>query len=280
MNDKQLALVVLLFQLPVVYALVQLEITGYGPSPLQARNNAIHQALRQNSHSIFSDPLLDKFPLLRVAITEKEFGLISDYRIVEQGKKDGKYWVRVRVKLADALDQKWRGIRDRFAKKGKPVVLFCLREILENNELKHSIAEYQLIQKFRDLGFEVIERQWHGKTKNLHSCLTALPGAIATIAQTARAYQARFVVAGVVTAKFQGYEEYLSQQIIHDYHYDLQIIDTANDRVIGEAAQTYRIKHESSRYDKENAGKAGFTVIIQPRHVYPIVSAIAKSYLD
>ena len=279
MNDKQLRLLALLFYFPVVYALVQLEVVGYGPSPLQARNNAIQQALRQNSRNIFADPLLEKFPLLQIVISEKAFGLIHNYRIVAHGDQDGKYWARVRVKLADALEQKWRSLRRRFVKRGKPTVLFCLREILEDNELDAAIAEYQLIQKFRDLGFEVVERQWHQKTKNLHHNIGNLPGAAATFAQTARACQARFVVVGTLTARFQGYEEYLSQQIIHDYHYDLQIIDSTSDRVIATSAQNYRLKHATSRYDKENAGKAGFTVIIQPRHIYPLVSTIVKAYL-
>lgn len=256
------------------------EMSGSGFTPIQATNDALCKALEYSTQEkIFSDSLVQKFAVLKDVMITREFGLLEKYEVVSQEQESENHlWrVELKVQINPGAKYKWEQWRQIMQKRGSPAIMFCIQESLDGQKLPRSIGEYQLLQKFEDMGFKVIERQCSSETRDLHErdILKDFPDLQTSMV----GWGVDFIIVGQLQGSYVKTPPN-SQVIRHDYQFISQMIRATPFHTIGTINWHFSHELDSLQYSPESAGKAGFVEIIHPQWTQAMAGVIIKVWLE
>lgn len=278
---------VVCFLAQFVYADITVEATGYGRTEQQARHDALRNAVEQAAGvKIFSESVVRDFVALSDVLVAESFGMVTGYEVVakEEKSKDQIWEVRVKANVSKDVNAQWAKIRVVLEQKGSPSIMFCLKETLDGQELPYPTGEYQLVQKFKDLGFKIIDRQWAQETRNLQKQVYNLEQNYDALVSLASKRGADLVVIGLLEGNFTQFVDWYDgvQGILHTYNFRTKIVRTATSQVIGSLSQTLQVSpkdYNTLQYSRDAAGKAGFAEIIREQYVQPMLVDMLKTWI-
>jgi hypothetical protein len=256
------------------------EAEGFGFTAPLATGEALRHSLEKGLQvCIFEEKKLACSPLLKDLLISSRFGLIEDYEVVslDQESENHLWRAQVKARICAQACSRWSRMCRLLEEKGMPSVMFCLRESLEGELLPVPVAEYQLMQRFEDMGFKVIERDWSGRTREMHRLL---PDAnkLPEISEAARLCQADFLIAGMMWGEFAANFPH-AQVLRHDYRVFLRILPTEPERLASSLDWSFSQCLDSMLYSRENAGKAGLAEIISPPRPENLAEEIVALWL-
>lgn len=257
------------------------EADGFGLTLAQAVNDALRKALEQNTgEKIFAHPVVTKYPVLREVMISRKFGLLSGQQVLlQQQESETHLWrVRVKAEISPTAGRQWCQLRDILQGKGLPAIMFCVRETLDEKILTEPVAEYQLQQKFEDMGFKVIERQWSDPARDLHQKQLFAKQVYPEIVEAGLQCGVHFIVIGELQGKYVEAQE-SSDWICHDYNFAIQIISIENAEITTTFQWPFRYQQDPLEHSQKSAGKAGFAEIINPECIEGVVIEIVKSWI-
>ena len=257
-------------------------VTGQGMGFEQAKNEALRTAVEQVvGTKIFSESAVKDFVAVKDVVITESFGLVTSYKVLER-KKGKDFWeVKIRADVTKDVRSKWDKIKVILEQKGNPKIMFCIKESLDGQILNHPTGEYQLVQKFNELGFEVIDRQMSADTKELQKKIYSMDQNHQGIVAVSSKHGADLVVIGMLEGNFTKYQDWYGdvQQIIHTYHFRTKVIRTDTAQIIGSLTKDYRRMYDSVQYSRQSAGKAGFAAVIKSQYIQPMITNMVSSWI-
>jgi len=188
--------------------------------------------------------------------------------------------VKVRATVTKDADKQWAQMKIILQQKGHPTVMFCIRETLDGQEIPQSSGEYELMNKFKSLGFSVIDRQLAEDTKQLQKQLYEIDQNPSGVTAIVSKRGADLLVIGSLEGMFSNYlDNYGMQMILHGYNFKVKIINTDNAQVVGVVAQNYTTQRNSMVFSRETAGKAGFKEIVGEKYIQLLAVDLLKSWI-
>jgi hypothetical protein len=280
--------VVLCFLTQFLAADITVETTGYGSSEEQARHDALRNAVEQAAGvKIFSTSLVRDFVALQDVLITESFGLVTSYEVLgkEEKSKDKIWEVKVRAAVSKDIDTQWAKIRVVLEQKGNPSIMFCLKETLDGQELPYPTAEYQLVQKLKELGFKVIDRQWAEDTRLLQKQIYNVEQNYDGVVSLASKHGADLIVIGLLEGNFTQFVDWYEgvQGILHTYNFRTKVIRTATAQMVGSITKTFQPAakdYTTLQYSREAAGKAGFAEIMREQYLQPMLVDMVKTWIN
>ena len=269
------------------YANTSVEAIGYGTTELQAKNDALRNAVEQAAGvKIFSETVVKDFVALQDVLITESFGFVTAYEVVSSKPKaqEQGFEVKVRATVSKNVNQEWARIRVILEQKGNPSIMFCLKESLDGQELVVPMGEFHLVQKFKNLGFKVIDRQLAQETKELQKQVAGLDQNYDGIIALAAKQGADLVVFGMLEGNFAKYVDWYDgiQGNVYSYNFRTKIVRTDTAQVIGSLSQTFQTNpkdYTTVQYSRLTAGKAGLTEIVGDRYLRPMLADMLKTWI-
>lgn len=279
--------VVLILSLFVLVGIVyadNIESIGYGPTENQAKNDALRTAIETVAGTkIFSESVFKNFPALQDTLLAASFGLVTSYEVLAREEKgQDKGWeVKVKATLADDVRGQWDKLHLVLAQKGSPSIMFCIKETLDGKESLYPASETQLTQKFKELGFRVIDRQWYEKTAKMQKHIANLEQNYDAVVALASQQGADMVVVGMLEGNFNQYLEWYGglQKVLHSYNFRAKVIRTDTAQVVASAATQYVTQYDSLVHSRSSAGKAGLLEIAKNQYIESMLADIVKTWI-
>jgi len=137
---------------------VEVTATGQGVSEDAARRDALRQALETGGGiEIASRSQTENFQLIRDTIYARADGIISDYKIIEQGDAAGglKFCKIVAKVSKSAIASTWGEVQNVLDQVGRPAISAYIQERIDGVIQDSSILESQIEKRLLDAGFVV-----------------------------------------------------------------------------------------------------------------------------
>ncbi len=261
---------------------ITVEATGYGLTEAQAKADALRNAVEQGAGvKIFSQTEVQNFVALKDIIISESFGWVTGYTVLSSLKKGPQdYEVRVQATVTKDVNADWAKIKLLIQANGNPKIMFCIRETLDGQEITPSSGELKLVQKFKDAGFEVIDRQMAQETQNLQKQVNEMDQNLQNVIAIVSKRNADILISGTFDGKFaRMIDTYGLKKIIHNYNFNLKIVNIDNASIDGALTQTYITNRDAMLFSREGAGTAGFAEITGEKYVQPLMANLIKSWV-
>lgn len=141
---------------------VEITVTGQGISEDAAKNDALRKALEQGGKvEISSHSNVANFELIRDSIYARADGIVSDYRILEQGDAGGGIkFCRVHAKVTkNAIASTWGEVQNVLDQIGQPGIAVYIKETIDGVVQESSILESVIENRLVNKGFKVYDTQ-------------------------------------------------------------------------------------------------------------------------
>ncbi len=247
---------------------VEVTVTGQGLTEQAARNDALRQALEQGGKvEISSRSNVENFALIRDTIYARADGIVTDYKILEQGDAAGgvKYCT-IRAKVSkNAIASTWGEVQNVLEQIGRPGIAIYITERIDGVLQDSSILESQLENRLLKAGFDVYAGEQIRAIARKESDDARAGDNVAKVRAIAKEFGSQIFITGTAQADAAGVRE-LAGQTTAMYNGDAQIkmfyTDTgqllaseslANWR--GGARGFHTISPQAGKKALENAGK-------------------------
>ena len=244
---KIIFILILITSLSILNADIEVISTGFGETFYQAKNDALRNAVEQGAGvKIFSQTEVKDFVALKDVLVSESFGLVTGYDLLSR-RNTGQGWeVKIKARVTKQVGKKWAKIKIILQQKGNPSIMFCIKENYNGSPLSHPIGEYQLVNKFKNLGFKVIDRQWHQETKNLQQKLYSLDQNAQGLTAIASKRGADLLVFGFFEGKFTKMMNFYGnmKQIMHNYIFRTKIVRTDTAQIVSAITKNYTTKYD------------------------------------
>lgn len=288
---KNLFIIMLLvLSIGFVYAEKTVVATGYGITKAQAKKDALRNAVEQGAGvKIFSSTQVKDFVALKDVMVSESFGLVTSYQEISAIHKEAEeIWeVKVRATISRDVGKKWAKIKIILEQKGRPSIMFCLKELVDGKINPDKIGEYNLVQKFKNLGFEVIDREDSQITRNLEKHIEeldqlhninnkAMQNAIAIASQRG----ADLLVVGFLESNFVKIQNvYDLRKIIHRFNYRCKVIRTDTSQIVASLQKTYPGVVDGFTETRKSASKKGFSKVITEPFIGKLLEDMIKHWI-
>ena len=138
---------------------VEVTVTGQSISQDGACNDALRRALEQGGGTeISSHSQVENFELIRDMIYARSDGIVTDYKILEQGDAAGGVkFCKIRANVStSAVSSAWGAVQNVLDQVGRPAVAVYILERIDGILQDSSILESQIEHKLLDVGFNVL----------------------------------------------------------------------------------------------------------------------------
>lgn len=130
------------------------------------RDDAIKQALRKALEQgagvqIAAFSTVQNFELARDTIYSRAFGIVKDYRVLEERPGDGGT-VIVTVEATvrpSAVAEAWGEVQNVLDQIGRPKIMVWIDETIDNEPQRDSMVESRLAEMFLKAGFDLVDRR-------------------------------------------------------------------------------------------------------------------------
>lgn len=130
------------------------------------RDDAIKQALRKALEQgagvqIAAYSTVQNFELMRDTIYSRAFGIVKDYRVLEErGGDGGTVIVTVEATVRpSAVAEAWGEVQNVLDQIGRPKIMVWVDETIDHETQRDSIVESRLAEMFLKAGFDLVERR-------------------------------------------------------------------------------------------------------------------------
>jgi hypothetical protein len=137
---------------------VEVTATGQGVSADSARRDALRQALESGGGiEIASRSQVENFELIRDTIYARADGIITDYKVLEEGDAAGgvKFCKIIAKVSKSAIASTWGEVQNVLDQVGRPGVAVYIQERIDGVNQDSSILESQIEKRLLDAGFVV-----------------------------------------------------------------------------------------------------------------------------
>ncbi len=133
-------------------------VEGVGTSPDSAKNDALRKALEQGGRvEISSHSNVDNFELIRDSIYSRAEGIVSDFKVLEQGPAaGGTFFCKIRAKVSkSAIATTWGEVQNVLDQVGRPGIAVYILERIDGVIQDSSILESKIEHRLLEAGFTV-----------------------------------------------------------------------------------------------------------------------------
>lgn len=183
--------------------------TGEGITPDAARDDALRKALEQGGRvEISSHSQVQDFVLIRDTIYSRADGIISDYKILEQGAgMGGIYFCRIRAKVSKtAIASSWGEVQNVLDQIGRPGIMVLIDEYIDDVPEASSILESKIEERLIKSGFDVYAGQQIRALAEVQSRAAESEGNMARLQAIARDFGTQIFITGTAHANAAGME--------------------------------------------------------------------------
>ncbi len=195
---------------------VEVTVTGEGVSADGAKNDALRKALEQGGGvEISSRSQVENFELIRDTVYARADGVVSDYKILEQGNAaGGVMYCKIKAKVnKSAIATTWGEVQNVLDQVGRPGVAIYIKERIDGILQDSSILESQLENKLLAAGFNVYAGQQLRSIAGKESADAAAEDNIAKIQAIAKDYGTQIFITGTAQANAAGVKNVAGTEI-------------------------------------------------------------------
>ncbi len=183
--------------------LVEVTVTGEGVSEDGARNDALRKALEQGGGvEISSHSHAENFQLIRDTIYARADGIITDYKILEQGDATGGIrFCKIKAMVSkSAIASTWGEVQNVLDQLGRPVIAVLILERIDGEIQDSSILEAQIEKRLLDAGFDLKSRSHMDAVASMEMADAAAENNIEKLQAIAKDFGAQIFITGTAQA--------------------------------------------------------------------------------
>ncbi|UCC32662.1 MAG: hypothetical protein JSU86_10330 [Phycisphaerales bacterium] len=186
---------------------VEVSVVGEGISKDVARHDALRKALEQGGGiEISSRSNVDNYELIRDTVYARADGIVTDYRILDQGEMAGGTWyckIIARVSKI-AIASTWGEVQNVLDQIGRPGIAVYIQERIDGIIQDSSILESQIEHRLLDAGFVVHSGEQLRAVAEKESADAASEQNVARMQAIARDFGAQIFITGNAQADSAG----------------------------------------------------------------------------
>lgn len=189
---------------------VEVTVTGEGLSEDSARNDALRKALEQGGGiEISSHSQAENFQLIRDTIYARADGLVTDYKILEQGDAAGGVkFCKIKAKVSkSAIASTWGEVQNVLDQVGRPGIAIYILERIDGLVQDSSILESQIENRLLKAGFNVYAGQQIRAIAEKEGGDAGSEGNMAKIQAIAKDFGTQIFITGTAQANAAGVKE-------------------------------------------------------------------------
>ncbi|MFQ5489110.1 MAG: hypothetical protein ACE5GE_00195 [Phycisphaerae bacterium] len=189
--------------------IVEVPATGQGISADAARQDALRKALEQGGkQEISSFSQVESFELIRDTIYSRAEGIISDYKIIQEGAgAGGIFFCKIKAKVnKTAIATSWGEVQNVLDQIGRPGVMVMIDEYIDNVLDDSSILESKIEERLLKSGFDVYAGAQVREIAKRESADAAVEDNIAKMQAIAKDFGTQIFVTGSAHANAAGVE--------------------------------------------------------------------------
>jgi hypothetical protein len=189
---------------------VEVTVTGEGMSEDSARNDALRKALEQGGGvEISSHSQAENFQLIRDTIYARAEGIVSDYKILEQGDAAGGVkFCKIKAKVnKSAIATTWGEVQNVLDQVGRPGIAIYILERIDGLVQDSSILESQIENRLLKAGFNVYAGQQLRALAEKEGGDAGSEGNVAKVQAIAKDFGTQIFITGTAQANAAGVKE-------------------------------------------------------------------------
>jgi hypothetical protein len=189
---------------------VEVTVTGEGLSEDSARNDALRKALEQGGGvEISSHSQTENFQLIRDTIYARADGIITDYKILEQGDAAGGVkFCKIKAKVSkSAIASTWGEVQNVLDQVGRPGISIYILERIDGQVQDSSILESQIENRLLKAGFNVYAGEQIRAIAGKESDDAAVESNVAKMQAIAKDFGTQIFITGTAQANSAGVKE-------------------------------------------------------------------------
>ena len=189
---------------------VEVTVTGEGLSDDSAKNDALRKALEQGGGvEISSHSHAENFQLIRDTIYARAEGIVTDYKILEQGDAAGGVkFCKIRAKVSkSAIASTWGEVQNVLDQVGRPGISIYILERIDGQVQDSSILESQIENRLLKAGFNVYAGEQIRAIAKGESDDAAVEGNVAKMQAIAKDFGTQNFITGTAQANAAGVKE-------------------------------------------------------------------------
>lgn len=193
---------------------VEVTVTGQGISEDAARQDALRKALEQGGRTeIASRSEVSNFELVRDTIYARADGIVTDYKILEQGNAvGGVKYCKIRAKVSkSAIASTWGEVQNVLDQVGRPGIAIYIKERIDGVIQDSSILESRLEKRLLDAGFNVYAGDQLHAIAGKESADAASEENVAKVQAIAKDFGAQIFITGTAQANAAGVRDLYGQ---------------------------------------------------------------------
>lgn len=190
-------------------------VEGVGTSPDSAKNDALRKALEQGGRiEISSHSNVDNFELIRDTIYARAEGIVSDYKVLEQGPAaGGTFFCRIRAKVSkSAIASTWGEVQNVLDQVGRPGIAVYILERIDGVIEDSSILESQIENRLLEAGFTVYAGEQIRRMLQKESSDAEMEANKAKVNAIAKDFGTQIFITGTAQANAAGVKTLAGQQ--------------------------------------------------------------------
>jgi hypothetical protein len=189
---------------------VEVEASGEGMTDDEARRDALRRALEIGAgNEISSRSTVENFELIRDTIYARADGLISDFKILEQGDgAGGTRYCKVRAKVKkSAVAATWGEVQNVLDQIGRPAIAVFIQEKIDGILQDGSILESKIEERLLKAGFDLRAGQQLQELAEREKTSAEAEGNVKKFLALAKDFGAQIYITGVAHADAAGVKE-------------------------------------------------------------------------
>ena len=189
---------------------MEVTVTGEGLSEDSARNDALRKALEQGGGvEISSHSQAENFQLIRDTIYARAEGIVSDYKILEQGDAAGGVkFCKIKAKVnKSAIATTWGEVQNVLDQVGRPGIAIYILERIDGLVQDSSILESQIENRLLKAGFNVYAGQQLRALAEKEGGDAGSEGNVAKMQAIAKDFGTQIFITGTAQANSAGVKE-------------------------------------------------------------------------
>ncbi len=195
---------------------VEVTVTGQGISDESAKNDALRRALEQGGTvEISSHSNVENFELIRDTIYSKAEGIVTDYKILDQGPAaGGTFFCKIRAKISkSAIASSWGEVQNVLDQVGRPGIAIYILERIDGVVQDSSILESQLENRLLEAGFTVFAGEQLRRLMEKESADAEEEVNIAKVQAIAKDFGTQIFITGTGQANAAGVKQLAGQAV-------------------------------------------------------------------
>lgn len=210
---------------------VTVTVTGEGVSAEAAKRDALRRALEQGGQTeIASHSQVENFELIRDTIYARSAGIVTDYRVVQEGAgAGGIYYCKIEAKVSkSAIATAWGDVQNVLDQIGRPKIMVWINETIDGRLDDSSILESKIEERLIKSGFDVYAREQIEAIAKREAADAAAEDDIAKMQAIAKDFACQVFIRGYANANAAGVEDlygvkaamYNCDAMVKTYHTD------------------------------------------------------------